>query len=89
MKDQEIYAAIGQTLYDEVGYIDDCISLSACAVADQNSVDTSVWKGEYLDAFSSVRLSNKASLEIHMLVVQLKKYFEMESMGIWNLEFGI
>ncbi|TVZ40047.1 hypothetical protein P886_4464 [Alteromonadaceae bacterium 2753L.S.0a.02] len=68
-----------------MGAIDDHLSLSACAIADHNAVDKAVWKGEYIEASTGDRLTNSASSELHHLVIELKRYFQTESMGVWNL----
>lgn len=85
MRDQDIYKEIAQILFDEVGSIDDVINFAARISFRGSAVDKAVWRGDYLDAASGVRLSTNSSLSLHRLVVDLNDYYKGESMGIWNL----
>lgn len=85
MRDQDIYKEIGKLLFDEVGNIDKTINFSAHISSDRSSVGKTVWKGDYIDATSSVRLSNNTSHPLTLLVIDLNLYYKNESMGVWNL----
>ncbi|WP_018016377.1 hypothetical protein [Teredinibacter turnerae] len=85
MKDQEIYTEIAQTLFDEIGGIDEVINFFARISSGGSAVDKSVWKGDYMDAITGVILSNETSLSLHRLVADLNQYYRDESMGGWNL----
>ncbi|WP_038002807.1 hypothetical protein, partial [Teredinibacter turnerae] len=85
MIDQRIYRDIAQILVDELGFIEQEISLSARVFQSADSVNMAVWRGRFMDSKNGVALSNKASLGLLRLIVELNKYYKAESMGKWNL----
>lgn len=85
MTDKEIYEKIGQIIYNETPQpdgINHCVVYipSGCA-----SVTRTHWHGSGLSPESSYTLSTEATGEINDQFIALKKYFEENSMGEWNV----
>ena len=83
MKDQEIYSAIAQILYNESPTIEDDTSLLFRVGKGFN--DITLWSGKYLTKDGNFGLSRDGLREVEKLIHDLKGYFQSNGHGEWNV----